>query len=69
MKLLSEELTQVFGRGDLMRNLELMRKFYLTYRSVIDEKTQTVPAFFVTENWKKRVRGITFIERKNASSV
>ena len=46
LKQLSAELTQEFGRGYSKRNLELMRKFYLTYLSVIEGKAQTVSAFF-----------------------
>lgn len=39
LKQLSDELTQEFGKGFSLRNVETMRKFYLTYR-----KTQTPSA-------------------------
>ena len=39
LKQLSDELTQEFGKGFSLRNIETMRKFYLTYR-----KTQTPSA-------------------------
>ncbi len=46
MKLLAQELTKEFGRGYSRRNIELMRKFYLTYSPMVEQKTQTVSAFF-----------------------
>ena len=39
LKQLSDELTQEFGKGFSLRNIEAIRKFYLTYR-----KTQTPSA-------------------------
>lgn len=45
MQLLSKELTKEFGRGYSRRNIELMRKLYLTYSPFIEGKTQTVSAF------------------------
>ena len=32
LKQLSDELTQEFGKGFSLRNIETIRKFYLTYR-------------------------------------
>ncbi len=51
LKRLSEDLTKVFGRGFSLRNLKLIRKFYLTYQnwsfiSAISEKGQTLSAQF-----------------------
>ena len=48
MKLLAKKLTEEFGKGYSRRNIELMRRFYLTYSPVIEQKTQTVSAFFET---------------------
>jgi len=63
LKQLSAELTQEFGRGYSKRNLELMRKFYLTYLSVIEGKTQTVSAFF--ENGKNQTSSDQFFPQKS----
>jgi len=63
LKQLSAELTQEFGRGYSKRNLELMRKFYLTYLSVIDGKTQTVSAFF--ENGKNQTVSDPYFPQKS----
>lgn len=46
MKVLAKELTDEFGRGYSRRNIELMRKFYLSYAPMVEQKTQTVSAFF-----------------------
>jgi len=43
---LSNELTKEFGKGYSHRNLKYMRQFYLAYASVVEQKTQTVSAFF-----------------------
>ncbi len=43
---LSTELTKEFGKGYSHRNLKYMRQFYLAYASVVEQKTQTVSAFF-----------------------
>ncbi len=40
LKALSERLTEEFGRGFSRSNLEYMRKFYLTYRDRLPEKSQ-----------------------------
>ena len=45
---LSEKLTLEFGKGFSKRNLEQMRKFYITYHSLLtNEKTQTLSSQFV----------------------
>jgi predicted nuclease of restriction endonuclease-like (RecB) superfamily len=41
LKNLSEKLIGEFGRGYSRTNLEYMRKFYLTYQAVVEEKSQT----------------------------
>jgi len=45
LKQLSGELTLEFGRGYSHSNLENMRKFYLNYMPMIEQKTQTLSAF------------------------
>jgi hypothetical protein len=52
LKQLSIELTKEFGRGYSLRNLENMRKFYLTYLPMIQQKMQTLYAF--SENGKSQ---------------
>lgn len=47
IKQLSEKLINEYGKGFSMRNLEQMRKFYLTY-----SKTQTPSAEFQTPNFQ-----------------
>ncbi|MCD6534103.1 MAG: DUF1016 family protein [Deltaproteobacteria bacterium] len=42
LKKLSSELSREFGRGYSISNLENMRKFYLSYSSLIEEKSQTM---------------------------
>jgi len=42
LKRLSSELSREFGRGYSISNLENMRKFYLSYSSLIEEKSQTM---------------------------
>ena len=48
MKQLSVQLTSEFGRGYSHRNLELMRKFYLTYQAFLPI-SQTLSAKFETK--------------------
>ena len=48
LKSISRRLTKEFGRGFTERNLELMRKFYLTYhdrisKSLISKSLESVP--------------------------
>jgi hypothetical protein len=40
LKALAEQLTNEFGRGFSRSNLEYMRKFFLTYRERLPEKSQ-----------------------------
>jgi predicted nuclease of restriction endonuclease-like (RecB) superfamily len=42
LKQLTAGLTKEFGKGYSRSNLENMRKFYLAYSSLVDEKSQTV---------------------------
>ena len=46
LKHLSAELTQEFGRGYSLSNLKNMRKFFLSYPLVENEKSQTLSGFF-----------------------
>ena len=46
LKKLSSELSREFGRGYSISNLENMRKFYLSYSSLIEEKSQTMSGIF-----------------------
>ena len=48
---LSEELAQIYGKGFSYRNLNLIRKFYLTF-----PKLQTVSAQFKNLSWSHFVR-------------
>jgi hypothetical protein len=41
LQLLTEKLTEEFGKGYSHRNLKYMRQFYLSYSPMIDEKRQT----------------------------
>lgn len=45
LQLLSEKLTEEFGKGYSHRNLKYMRQFYLIYTPVIEQKTQSASAF------------------------
>ena len=46
MKLLARELAEEFGRGYSLSNLKNMRKFFLEYSFLKDEKSQTLSGFF-----------------------
>ena len=55
MKLLSEKLTDEFGRGYSRSNLEYMRKFYLTYLPSVEEKPQTLSGISETQQMGQTV--------------
>lgn len=68
LKQLSDELTQEFGKGFSLRNIETMRKFYLTYRktqtpSAELEKSETASSKF-TLSWSHYVFLMRLDERE-----
>lgn len=65
LKELSSELTKEFGKGYSRSNLEYMRKFYINYSQIIEQKSQTLSGISKSiENNKARQITLSMIANK-----
>lgn len=69
MQELSRSLTDEFGRGFSHRNLEYMRKFYLTYRDRESQISQTVSAKFPIPTGERGPPELEAAEKTQKSSA
>ncbi len=69
MQELSQSLTDEFGRGFSHRNLDYMRKFYLTYRDRAPQISQTVSAKFPAPPGDRVSAALKAAEKSQTSSA